>query len=604
MSFRHRLALFLVVTLVAVQTLTALFVYGYVRSDLLAKAERELTAELGQFTRQLNFLSERITDGVQVLSLDYALRAAIAKHDHDTELSALRNHGRRVGAARMLLIGLDGGIEVDTLQASRQGQTFLFPSLLQSTATSDKGTALTVIGGKIYWTVVVPVRAPVPIAFIAAFIPVNDVLLEKLRAIASLPHSITLAAQGPDGDWVIAGQSASHLGLLLLPTSAHPKQTVSRVTADDGRDYLSVMGPLATAQGSAPVVAIVAYPLDEALAVYRAIVTAMLIVLVIALLAALAGAMLIVRGVSRPLEALAAYARRIATGDYTPPPRFKQRHEVGHLADALGNMTRSIAEREAALTGAIESMEITRAQAVRANEAKSQFLTNMSHEFRTPLNAIVGFGEMLEQQVLGPVGQPRYLDYARDIKASGHHLLGLVERMLDLAEAESGRLAIAHDMIAPGALLRESVILLRSFSEKSGVCILLPQGVARWPRMAGDAAKLRQAFINLLHNAVKFSPAGADVAIAGMIEQNRLVVRISDHGMGIEPELLPIVVRPFHRLRSALDGRQQGAGVGLPFAKAIIELHGGTLGLESTPNVGTTVVIELPLKAEPMRHAA
>jgi signal transduction histidine kinase len=601
MSFRHRLALFLIATLVVVQSLTALFVYGYVRSDILGRAERELSAELGQFTRQLNFLSERVTDGVRVLSLDYALRSAIAKRDHDTELSALNNHGRRIGAARMLLIGLGGTIEADTSKASRQGQNFLFPALLASAATANKGTGLTAIDGKVNWTVVVPVRAPVPIAFIAAFIPVDNALLERLREVASIPRSIMLAVQDAEGQWTVAAQSAAFPGMLSRPAGS--RQKASQVRGSDGREYLSITGLLATAEDSAPVMATVAYPLDEALAVYRAIITAMLIVLVAALLLALTGSMLIVRGVSRPLESLAAYARRIAAGDYTPPPVFKQQHEVGHLAKALGNMTRSIAEREAALTGAIESMEITRAQAVRANEAKSEFLTNMSHEFRTPLNAIIGFSEMVEQQVLGPVGQPRYLDYVRDIKTSGRHLLGVVQRMLDLSEAESGRLTIAREEIAPGVLLRESVILLQPFSEKSGVRIVLPE-IAEWPHMAGDAAKLRQAFINVLHNAVKFSPVGADVVVAGAVEGGRLALRISDRGIGIEPDMLPIIVRPFHRLRSSLDGRQQGAGVGLPFAKAIIELHGGRLSLESAPNIGTTVTIELPLTAEPVRNAA
>ncbi|MGQ0740982.1 MAG: ATP-binding protein [Alphaproteobacteria bacterium] len=604
MSFRHRLALLLVVTLVAVQALTALFIYGYVRSDLVKKAERELTAELEQFTRQLDFLSERVTDGVQVLSLDYALRAAIARRDVETELSALRNHGHRIGTERMLLIGLQGEIAADTRQAGGPDGKFPFPKLLQAAASADKGTALAAIDGYIYWIVVVPVRAPVPIAFIAAFIPVDNGLLEKLRSIASLPRSITLATKAMDGTWTIAAQSADRVGLLPPTSYADTGQAVSHATAADGREYLSVVGRLQTLAESAPVVAVVAYPLHEALAVYRTIVTAMLVILILALLAALGGAMFIVRGVSRPLEGLAAVAQRIASGDYTPPPVFRQRHEVGRLGNALREMTSAIAEREAALTGAIESMEIALAQAVTANEAKSQFLTNMSHEFRTPLNAILGFSGMLEQQVFGPLGQGRYVEYARDIQLSANHLLALVQRMLDLAEAAAGRLQIAHDSIAPGVLLRESVILLKPFSEKSGVRILLASEATQWPRMAGDAAKMRQAFINLLHNAVKFSPAGAEVTISGAVKQERLTVRICDRGAGIEPDLLPIIVRPFHRLRSSLDGRQQGAGVGLPFAKAIIELHGGKLVLESTPNVGTTAIIELPLAAEPMRHAA
>jgi signal transduction histidine kinase len=267
-------------------------------------------------------------------------------------------------------------------------------------------------------------------------------------------------------------------------------------------------------------------------------------------------------------------------------------------------MTRSIAEREAALMGAVESMDVTRREAVLANEAKSQFLTNMSHELRTPLNAIVGFSEMLEQQVLGPVGVPRYVDYARDIRDSGKYLLGLIERMLDLAGAESGNLAIAREAIAPCILLRESVILLRSFADKIGVEISLPDNAMTWPLILGDAPRLRQAFVNIVHNAVKFSPESSEVTITAAIDGRQLHLRITDRGAGIDPKLLSSVVRPFHRLRSALDGREQGMGVGLPFAKAIVELHGGTLVLESTPDVGTTVCIVLPLMAGTLHDAA
>ena len=113
--------------------------------------------------------------------------------------------------------------------------------------------------------------------------------------------------------------------------------------------------------------------------------------------------------------------------------------------------------------------------------------------------------------------------------------------------------------------------------------------------MDGDEAKLRQAFTNLIHNAIKFTPKGGEVEISATARNNRLAVRIADNGIGMEPELLPSVVRPFHRLRSAFDGQHQGAGLGLPFAKVVIELHGGTLLLSSAVGVGTTVLIELPV---------
>ncbi len=190
-----------------------------------------------------------------------------------------------------------------------------------------------------------------------------------------------------------------------MPRANHPHAEERSI---GGRDFLTVTAPLKTAHASAPIFAVLDYPMDEMLAPYRAIALPLLFVSLGVLALALFGAMLIVNSFSQPLEELAAAARRIAGGDYTPPARLKQRDEIGHLGDALINMTCSIAEREAALTSAIGALEVARNAAVRANEAKSQFLANMSHELRTPLNAIVGFSEMLHGVVLGPIGNKRY----------------------------------------------------------------------------------------------------------------------------------------------------------------------------------------------------
>jgi two-component system cell cycle sensor histidine kinase PleC len=226
----------------------------------------------------------------------------------------------------------------------------------------------------------------------------------------------------------------------------------------------------------------------------------------------------------------------------------------------------------------------------------------MSHEFRTPLNAIVGFSEMVQRQVLGPVGIAKYLDYAGDIHDSGRRLLQLVERMLDLAEAESNQLVLALKPVSVGVLLLEAANLHRGFAGNSGVRIDVPAGLAEWPQIEGDAAKLGQAFANLIHNAIKFTPSGGEVRISGNSAGARIAVSISDTGIGVEPSQIDAVVRPFHRLRSAIDGQHQGAGLGLPFAKVIVELHGGTFAISSTVGVGTTVSIELPVNA--LRNAA
>ena len=600
MSYRNRLAIFLIVTLVAIQGLTAVFAYVYLRQDLLVRGTRELAAAMGVFTRQLDFLSERVADGVQVLSLDFALRSAIAQRDYGTEVSALRNHGRRIGASRMMIVGLDSVVASDTGEIAT-GRAFPYPSLLRNADSANIGTALTSINGEIDWIVVAPVRAPEPIAYIAAFIPVNDSLLERLRAISSTPRALALLTLAPGGHWMIAAESGISRQRIELPSQSYFASS-SAVVTDHGLEYLAFTAPITTAAGSAPVAAMINYPLDDALAAYRGVIMPMIIVLMIGLLAMLVGTTVIVRGVSRPLESLAVAARRIATGDYTPPPHLARKDEVGALADALVAMTASISQREKALRQAAVMMEKAKDEAVRANEAKSQFLSNMSHELRTPLNAIVGFSEMIGQQVLGPIGVARYAEYARDIQGAGLHLRTLIERMLNLAEADANRLVIQHETIQTGELMEAVLGQLHDFAQKSRVRIV-GAAFGSWPMIAGDPERLREAFYNLVHNGIRFTPAEGSVTVRGDADGERLLITITDTGTGMDPALAETVTRPFHRLRSAFDGRNQGAGLGLPYAKVIVELHGGSLTLTSAPDKGTTVTVELPVAGQARRAA-
>ena len=592
MSFRHRLALFLVVTLAAVQVLTAVVAYSFLRHSLVDKEKSELAAATHVFLSQLGILSERVGDDVQVLSLDYALRQAIAQHDYPTELSALRNHGRRVGATRMMLVGLDGRISADTGASGDTGRGFAYSDLLDDAAVSGERTALATLGGRVYWIVVVPVRAPVPIAFIAACVPIDDALLEKLSTLSETPRGIALATAGAHGAWSVVARTAKGPNAIPLPNRR----------ADDG-EFLTVTTALKTASHSAPVIAVLSYPMAEAFAAYRAVVPPVLLVLAGALLLAAFGAMLIVRRSARPLETLAATARRIAAGDYTAPAPMAARDEIGQLNRAIVNMTGSIADREAALTSMIGALESARTEAVKANEAKSQFLANMSHELRTPLNAIVGFGEMLHQEILGPLGVARYRDYAADICASGQKLLTQVSRMLDLAEAEAGRLVLERKPMSPASILQQAEAALRPSAETAQIAMIV-QADPALPQIEGDADKLRQALTSVLHNAVKFTPAGGEVRISARRDTAGILIRVEDTGIGMSEADIEVVTRPFHRLRSALDGQHQGAGLGLPYAKAVIALHGGRFTIASEQDLGTIVEIRLPERAAALSDAA
>src|ERR1700726_3298867 len=157
-----------------------------------------------------------------------------------------------------------------------------------------------------------------------------------------------------------------------------------------------------------------------------------------------------------------------------------------------------------------------------ANRAKSMFLANMSHELRTPLNAIIGFGEMMHREIMGPIGLPAYKEYAQHIHESGMHLLSLVEEMLDLAKVEAGKLQIGSVPTEPGTLFAESLVMLRSTAAGARVEVVVAGEPSGWPVLEGDPVKMKQVFVNLIGNAIKFTPPGGQVTISSEVDEAAL----------------------------------------------------------------------------------
>jgi signal transduction histidine kinase len=313
------------------------------------------------------------------------------------------------------------------------------------------------------------------------------------------------------------------------------------------------------------------------------------------------------RFLQEPISGLVHFATEWRHGNYDS--RVKLRHpasEIGHLGATFNAMADALAARYAAqkraeaelreLNATLETrVEERTAELANANRAKSMFLANMSHELRTPLNAIIGFGEMMHREIMGPIGVPAYKEYAQHIHESGLHLLSLVEEMLDLAKVEAGKLQIERVPTEPGKLFAESLMMLQSTAAAAAVLIIIDGDPSNWPALEGDPVKLKQVFVNLIGNAIKFTPAGGRVTISSEIDTAALHIRVRDTGIGIRAQDIPLVVQPFYRVNSVLDSTHQGAGLGLPFAKSVIDLHGGTLAIESELGCGTTVTISLPL---------
>ena len=228
-----------------------------------------------------------------------------------------------------------------------------------------------------------------------------------------------------------------------------------------------------------------------------------------------------------------------------------------------------------------------------ANRAKSMFLATVSHELRTPLNAIIGFSDLLVSEVFGPLGDPHYVAYARDVQASGHSLLSLIEDMLDLTRAEIGQIMLRESRVDIATEIAASVAMVRSrqTGAMAQVAIDVPSDL---PPIWADGRLIRQILFNLISNAAKFTMAEGRVTIESEIDQDGLVIRVRDTGIGIRPRDIDTVLRPFEQVDSALSRKYEGIGLGLPLSKSFVELHGGSLEIQSELGVGTTAIVRLP----------
>ncbi len=241
-----------------------------------------------------------------------------------------------------------------------------------------------------------------------------------------------------------------------------------------------------------------------------------------------------------------------------------------------------------------------------ANRAKSEFLAMMSHELRTPLNAIIGFSEVVIEEMYGPIGNGRYRDYLRDIRNSGTHLLDLINDILDLSKAEAGQIELHESIIDVADLIDHSVSLVALRARQAGVAILTD--VARdLPHLRADERKVRQALLNLMTNAVKFTPSGGQVQIRARLADNLLCLEVEDTGIGMSRADIPRALSPFVQIDSAINRRQAGTGLGLPLTKRLVEAHGATFDLKSEIGVGTAVSVAFPadrLVDRPEAHSA
>lgn len=230
---------------------------------------------------------------------------------------------------------------------------------------------------------------------------------------------------------------------------------------------------------------------------------------------------------------------------------------------------------------------------VQAYRSKSEFLASLSHELRTPLNAIIGFSEMIKLQIAGPVGSERYLEYAKLIGESGSHLVTLVTDVLEFSRAEAGRIELRLEPFAVAEAVEEAVGMLLPLARDRGTAVDI-QPIDPSLQIVADRLRFKQVIINLVSNAIKFTPGGRVVVAAERCGEV-MTLLVTDTGVGICEADLERVLKPFDQGTADSDAKRAGFGLGLPIAKALVERHGGVLGIESAAGRGTTVRVQMPV---------
>ncbi len=268
--------------------------------------------------------------------------------------------------------------------------------------------------------------------------------------------------------------------------------------------------------------------------------------------------------------------------------------QLGHIVERKLTEMALVAAKQKAERAA-EAARVAFLNAESANRAKTEFLANMSHELRTPLNAIIGFSEVIQNEIMGKVqDNPKYVDYARDIRQAGMHLLRVINDILDIAKIEAGQLDLREDAFDAGRPIDACVSMLSNRAEDASVHLICEGGE---PQMTiwGDEKKFKQIVLNLLSNAIKFTPEGGHVTLStGIDGEGGFELTVSDTGIGIAAGDLDKALAPFSQVDSAYCRTHEGTGLGLPISRAFAELHGGSLEIQSDPGLGTTVTVRLP----------
>jgi len=403
-------------------------------------------------------------------------------------------------------------------------------------------------------------------------------------------HSMVVDAKGrvvahPNPDWEARSKDASKLSVV---------QKMMRGETGVAMFYSPPMqADMIAGHTTVPGVGwgvMVPQPMSELAARARDVRNATVIVSAIGIVVASVIAWLLARLLAAPMVAVARATSAVATGSYDTRVGalpWGSPRELRVLSDGFDDMIGELQQRDIGLRTAKE-------QAEAANRGKTEFLANVSHELRTPLNAVIGYSSIMRDEIHGPVGAPEYSNYLRDIHDSGHHLLEIINDILDVSKIETDKLELSESEFDVSRLATACLRMVEERAKDANVETHLVLG-QELPPLFADERMTKQIVLNLLSNAIKFTPEGGSVTLNVAVELTGAYrISVTDTGIGIPADRLRDVLKPFYQIDSGLDRKYNGTGLGLSLVKSMAERHGGDVAIKSTPHVGTTVSVRFP----------
>ena len=521
-------------------------------------------------------------DGV-LLSHDFGFRTAVASRDVPTIRSALENLKVRLGIDKAALITPDGAV----LAADGDGPA-LAPAARQALESEEPVSGVLALGGDPYEAVAIPMGGASGAGWLVFAARLDAPAMRSLEQLAAIPLTASVAYKDETGAWrENRGDSGLGAGPDARLMDRFVKQAAGAPLTIDERNgaRLALGRPLKALAPGQTFLLVVAYPLAAAMGPYRALLGLLLVTGGVGMCLLIAGSWALARNVTRPISALEDAARRLQKGEAARVTAQTQ-DEIGRLAETFNVMSAEIHQREQELASALDAAEA-------ANRAKSSFLTNMSHEVRTPLNGVIGIAGVLCDTGLDD-DQRKMVGV---IQGSAAVLQRVLDDVLDLARVEAGRLDIAREPFDLGSTIRALAEGARFECLGKALRFDLAADDSAMGWALGDGTRLQQILGNLLSNALKFTAGGQVVLEVSRTGADRVRFVVRDTGVGFDPAIAEQLFQPFQQGDGSLTRKYGGSGLGLSIARDLARAMGGDITADASPGRGATFTVDLPLAA-------